>query len=180
MKIGSHNSVTCYKGKGIVSKLVTIFSRCQSKKLDEQYIAGVRLFDIRVKYDFKTNKYIGAHGLWKCNLTLEDILDIINNISTEQSKSDVMITLEKGKVTDEFINYINTLKVNYKFIDIVDINQKKPQWKTVVAFKRIKLHQCYVNLDGSTWHTYIPIPWLWNKLYNFNTVEDAYNIYDFI
>ena len=180
MQLGSHNSVTGYKGKGIVSKLVTIFSRCQSKKLDEQYLAGVRLFDIRVKLDSKTNKYIGAHGLWKCNLTLEDILDIINNISTEQSKSDVMITLEKGEVTNEFINYINDLKVNYKFIDIVSINQKKPQWQYIVVFKRIKLHQCYVNLDGSTWHTYIPIPWLWNKIYNFNTVEDAYNVYDFI
>ena len=47
MKIGTHNSVT--GEKGIISFLVTPFSKTQSKTIDEQIEHGCTWFDISVR-----------------------------------------------------------------------------------------------------------------------------------
>lgn len=60
--IGTHNSATGEKGKGILSWLVTPFSKTQSKTIEEQYNAGCTMFDIRFKQD-KDKVVICKHGL---------------------------------------------------------------------------------------------------------------------
>lgn len=62
MKIATHNSATGEQGKGFLSWLVTPFSKCQRKTLIEQYDAGCRYFDIRVRYHYG---WVCAHGLWE-------------------------------------------------------------------------------------------------------------------
>ena len=50
-KIATHDSATGEKGRGFLSFLVTPFAKTQSKTIKEQYDAGCRSFDIRVKKD---------------------------------------------------------------------------------------------------------------------------------
>ena len=50
-KIATHDSATGEKGKGFLSFLVSPFAKTQSKSLQEQYDAGCRSFDIRVRED---------------------------------------------------------------------------------------------------------------------------------
>ena len=42
--------------------------------------------------------------------------------------------------------------------------------------------QGFLPLDGRSWHTYLPIPWLWDRLYNrphtFNS--DKFTFVDFL
>ena len=47
--IGSHNSFTYLKSTNSVINAVSAFWRCQVKSIQEQYKAGVRFFDVRVK-----------------------------------------------------------------------------------------------------------------------------------
>lgn len=49
--IGSHNSLTYLPAKTLVGKLLIPWTRCQNKTLVEQYIAGIRYFDIRVRFN---------------------------------------------------------------------------------------------------------------------------------
>ena len=62
MKIATHNSGTGESGGGVISFFGSPFSKCQSKTLVEQYNAGVRLFDLRVRKH--KGKWVFAHGLW--------------------------------------------------------------------------------------------------------------------
>ena len=48
-KIATHDSATGEKSKGFLSWIGTPFARTQRKTLREQYEAGCRMFDIRVK-----------------------------------------------------------------------------------------------------------------------------------
>ena len=76
-KIATHDSATGEKGKGILSLIGTPFARTQNKTIKQQYDAGCRMFDIRVK--LVNNKWRCAHGLWKSKRLAEDIIYEINS-----------------------------------------------------------------------------------------------------
>lgn len=167
-KIATHNSITGEKSHGILSWLGTPFARCQSKTIAEQYNAGCRYFDIRVKNTKRG--LICAHGLWQSNRTLFDVLNQINSYDGCY----VMITYE-GEAPESFLNTINTLVEAYRNITFTSINTKKPVWKCLKQFNYEPIKGAFKNLDGSTWHTYLPIPWLWKKIYYNNpTFNDEY------
>lgn len=63
VKIATHDSATGEKGRGFLSFLVTPFAKTQGKTIQEQYDAGCRSFDIRVR-EHKTYLCV----LWWCIL----------------------------------------------------------------------------------------------------------------
>ena len=68
MMLATHNSGTGEKSGNLVSSLFSIFSKCQNKTIKEQYDAGVRLFDIRVRKNKK--------GEW-INILIDIMLRIV-------------------------------------------------------------------------------------------------------
>lgn len=74
--LGSHNSLTSYPCLWYLRPF-NVFSKCQSKTIEEQLDAGVRFFDIRIKMK-PDGSYCFAHGLakYKCN-SLMHILDVL-------------------------------------------------------------------------------------------------------
>ena len=77
-KIATHDSATGEKGKGFLSFLVSPFAKTQSKSIQEQYDAGCRSFDIRVRED-ELGVYRCAHGLWMSKRNATEILSEINS-----------------------------------------------------------------------------------------------------
>lgn len=185
--IATHDSSTGEKGQGILSYLVTPFSKTQSKTLKQQYEAGCRLFDIRIK--LYNDTWYCAHGLWKSKLTAFEIFNILNSFKENVA---VTITYEgKQKHNDDFLKYIQYIKWRFPNIFYGGIAVKYGEVKGVkvkytyllppdddykVFVKATK--QGFLPLDGRSWHTYIPIPWLWNKIYTsnheFNNTEYIY------
>ena len=181
-KIGTHNSATGEKGKGFLSFLVSPFARCQSKTIEEQYNSGCRLFDIRIREC--DGKFCLSHGLWKSNKRLSDVLNFLN-----ERECYVMLTYE-GKFKNEedrksFLWHAAMMKVAFYKIRWLEISVKygdNNKWQTIIKAE----HSCpnqknFIPLDGSSWHTFIPIPWLWNKLKkrkDFN--EDIFLLVDFL
>lgn len=188
IKIGTHDSATGESGKGILSWLVTPFAKTQRKTIAEQYDYGCRSFDIRIK---KVNdEWHCAHGLWTSKRTLKDVIKEINAFG---DRCYVSVTYE-GKIdnNDEIIALFNKLKIVYKHIIWGNLSVKygkdsnglKVKYDVVVNAQP-KFEggvQGFLALDGSTWHTYIPIPWLWNKIYTKEHVfnEDIFTIVDFL
>ena len=174
MRIGTHDSVTGERGKGIISFLVTPFSKTQSKTIDEQIEHGCTWFDIRVRK--KKDKWICAHGLWKCKTDIEDILSKINAI-----KGCARITYE-GWDEQDFLNKVEEWHIKYPNIKLETINVKYPGWRVLKVYNHIPCQDKFIHLDFSSWHTLLPIPWLWKKIY-YNKVEfnnEIYTVVDFL
>lgn len=175
-KIATHNSATGERGRGFLSLLVAPFSKCQSKTLKEQYDAGCRYFDIRYKWSIERADWVCAHGLWVSQKNLYDVLREINSFGDCY----VMLTCESGRpLIDESINW---LIMAFSKIKFTSFNIKHPEWKVVKIIHAICHFNAYKVLDLSSWHTLIPIPWLWKKVYfdkpEFN--EDTFTMVDFL
>lgn len=187
-KIATHDSATGEKGKGVISWLVTPFARTQSKTIAEQYAAGCRSFDIRIKK--VKGEWHCAHGLWISKRTLVSIIEEINNFD---DRCDVCLTYE-GRIdnNDEIISLFNILRGTYKNINWGELSVKygknakgvRVKYDTVVEAQPTYRwgKKGFLPLDGSSWHTYIPIPWLWDRLYKRPHVfdEKVFTFVDFL
>lgn len=189
-KIATHDSATGEKSRNFISWLVRPFAQTQSKTIQEQYNAGCRSFDIRVK-KYK-GKWVCAHGLWKSK---RQAWDIIMQINMFTDRCQVCIVYE-GKLNDttkaEFLTFVSKLKtcctniiwgyVAGKYSP--DAKGAKVQYERLLdgelGYEGGK--QGFLPLDGHSWHTYIPIPRLWDKIYTrphiFN--EDQFTYVDFL
>lgn len=176
-KIATHNSVTGEEGRGLLSWLVTPFSRCQSKTLEEQYKAGVRYFDIRVFRD-KYGEWRCGHGLWTARKTFKEVF---YTFLYEHSDIRYSLTIEKGGESEyaAFKDTWSDLAASDPRLTYVAV--KHPTWHVIAMRNPEMLIPKYKILDGSSWHTYLPIPWLWKKIYyddpEFN--EDCFTMVDF-
>lgn len=174
-KIGTHNSATGESGHGILSWLGTPFARCQSKTIAEQYKAGCRYFDIRIK---ETKRgWVCAHGIWQSKRTVGDVLDQID----AYGDCYVMLTYE-GQAPDDFCRITDRLVDNFPKITFTSVNTKKPEWKVLKTYNSVPVQSDFVNLDGRSWHTYLPIPWLWKKIYKNHPEFDCetFKLVDFL
>ena len=189
MKIATHDSATGERGHGWLSWLVTPFACTQSKTIWEQYDAGCRSFDIRVRYSSKRNEWVCAHGLWESERTADGILCEIDNFA---ERCEVCITYEGVcKEVEQFrlwVLYNQRLCENIAFgrtcskyaerakvkVDYTEVLPGSPLYSGGV--------QGFLPLDGRSWHTCLPIPWLWDRLYKrphkFN--EEKFTFVDFL
>lgn len=185
LKIATHDSATGEKGKGLLSLLGNIFAKTQSKTIKQQYEAGCRMFDIRVK--LINNTWRCAHGLWKSKRLATSI---INEINSFEDKCYVLLTYEGTKrKSKEFKEFVKSIKKKYTNIiwGAIAIKYGKGSHLLKVKYDYIQsnpknwpiAHQGFLPLNGSTWHILIPIPWLWKKIYN-DTPEFSKSFYTFV
>lgn len=174
-KIATHDSVTGESSYGILSYIGIPVAKTQRKTIKEQYEAGCRYFDIRVRYSKRG--LICAHGLWQCKRLAYDILGEINGYGDCY----VRLTYE-GVADDTFINEIDRIVKCFPDIKFTTINTKYPQWKVLRQYNSIAATDAFIALDFTSWHTLLPIPILWKWIYynkpQFN--EEVYTMVDFL
>ena len=189
LKIATHNSGTGEKPGNILSWFMIPFARTQSKTIREQIEAGCTLFDIRVKKCGDNMKC--AHGVFVTKRTAESILNEINALATTTIY--VALTYEgtlKGEIEKiEFVNWVNKMKNLFPNITWCEVCVKytdsgiSVDWLRLIDSEvRLKSESYFTHLDGSSWHTFLPIPWLWNKIYTKNhTFNEEFHTYvDFL
>lgn len=187
-KIATHDSATGEKGLWYCLPLVP-FAKTQSKTIKEQYEAGCRSFDIRLKHHF--GAWRCAHGLW---FTKRTAMDILNEINEFPEKCQVCLTYEgTSNNVPDFTHFIGILKTT--FTNIIYGSSAIKYGKEGMKKFKIKYEildapqdgyeggvQGFLPLDGRSWHTFLPIPWLWDKLYKrphqFN--EEKFTYVDFL
>lgn len=194
--IATHNSATYRKGSGLLSWFATPFARCQNKTFREQYEAGCRYFDIRVKQDETGNgfPYYVCHGIWRTDCLSEVLSDLSNSVDEGESVF-IDITWE-GNVSNwnsvRASTFINDMKTA---VTLVNRTSKKRttlklasvQGKAPFGTYLYKDPECptlqkgFYGLYWFTWRLLLPIPWLWRKIYGqaeFN--ETTYTQVDFL
>lgn len=176
-KIATHNSATGEAGHGLLSWLVVPFARTQRKTIREQFDAGCRSFDIRVR---KTKRgWVCAHGLWESERSAEDILKEIDYFG---ERTEVAVMYE-GKGCEEYDAFATKVRTRSRNIVWGSFTCKRSSMVCQYADPEYSGgKQGFIVLDGRSWHTYIPIPWLWSLIYTrkkkFN--EDTFTFVDFL
>lgn len=178
IKIGTHNSATGEKGKGLLSLLATPFAKCQSKTIKEQYDAGCRMFDIRVKW--VDGYFRCAHGLWTSERYAYGILQELNNLG----KCIVLLTYE-GSLSSyqekNFIESVALMKAAFPNITWREVCVKKG-WRCIIPSETAEKNtKDFATIDKSITFALCPIPWIWKKLSRKHTFnEDTYSLVDFL
>jgi hypothetical protein len=174
LKIATHNSVTGEAGYGLLSWLVTPFARCQRLTLNEQLEAGVRYFDLRVRLN--DGVYRCAHGVWMSRMCLEDALAVIG-----RTKVFVNVTYE-GRAPEGFVDDVKRIVGHYMDVTLCLINEKRPVWRTLHVCDVVRSRDFFMHLDWHSWHTLIPIPWLWKRVYYDKPVfdDECFTFVDFL
>lgn len=176
MKIATHNSGTGETCKWW-RRFIIPFAKCQTKTLKEQYRAGCRYFDLRVRYKHNIHDWVFAHGFWESE---ETALELIQDLYFEANEPLYFMltyeghyTEEKEKMIMEFAKWVGL------YGTITTINIKKPDWITLEVRNNIKHKQCFEALNRFNPRMWIPIPWLWRKKdVEFN--DDYYSMVDFL
>ena len=171
LKIATHDSATGESGRGRLSWLVTPFVRTQGKTIREQYDAGGRSFDIRVRRRRGGSTWVCAHGLWESARTA---LDILREIDSFAEPCQVCLTYEGTSASAEDFRalalHLRGLLRNIVWgaacckygrragvsVDYVPVLEGQAGYEGGV--------QGFLPLDGRSWHTCLPVPWLWDRL----------------
>lgn len=190
LKIATHNSATGETPYNLLSWLVIPFARTQSKTIIEQFECGCRVFDIRIKY--KNNKLYSGHGLFTTKKSLSSILLELNTLAIlNNSKIYVLLTYENRIIKENklslLIKTIKQYQQKYNNLNFGDVSIKYGKNKLFVDYSviikakdtMVPTRQGFLPLNGKTWQTYLPIPWLWKKLY-YNKPKFDENIYTFV
>ena len=188
-KIATHNSATGEAPVDIFHYIVVPFTRNQSKTISQQIDAGVRMFDLRVK---KYNgQYHSGHGLFTTKRSFEDITRQINNVS---GRVYATITYEgrlcSKQEINEFYDYVRYITICYNHIIWGDVAVKYTNNDLIVDWlviqkadnRYVESESKFLALDGKNWQSYIPIPWLWKKIYYDKPVfnNDKFTYIDFL
>lgn len=189
MKLATHNSATGERPLNPIGWLGLPFARCQTKTLAQQYKAGVRLFDIRVRWQAVFLQC--AHGLVLFDKTLYGALHDLNkacNAAHDDTQCYVMVTYE-GKMEEEdhedFIEEVKSTFAYFPHLTLVSIAVKLPTWRTIYTKPRLGNQASFVcdypKLIG--WKALLPIPWLWKRWQKYtpsNRLFGKFSMRDFV
>lgn len=197
--IGTHNSFSYLPPARWYGYFMLPFARCQSKTATQQYDAGARCFDVRVR--FKKGRTRGilegikpvyalqfAHGML---LLRGNVLAELKRLSLH-AKGEMLylrVVLEDTKALPynetEFKTFCRFLQSNFHSSFILFQGNRKGDWKQVVDFDfKPTLAQCVGSMaEDARWYEKI-VPWLYARRMNrrnmANPPQADIAIYDFI
>lgn len=188
LKIGTHDSATGERPQSWWMYLLMPFWKTQSKTIREQYDAGCRMFDIRVKKIGKA--YYCAHGLFVTERTANSVFEEFDTLGGCY----VSVAWE-GKMTtgDEkncFKSWYQRIRKKYKNVLWGPLATKygnnglKVDWINLYHGDKFEKNvQGFYPLDGKNIWTYIfPVPYVINKFYRSKNKlnEEVFTFVDFL
>lgn len=183
MKLGTHNTLSYNKPQWYF-RIFNFIGKCQDLNIYQQYDAGVRYYDIRVK--IKNNKVVSGHGLLTYNINIEDILDFLN----DQATCKVRIVLENDifdrifnskKKEGVLISFMQKWLNKYTAITFTGCYKKRP-WTKLIEIDDVPHKDCFERYEGKNFK--FPYPRYYakknNKYYWSKVNDEYYSIMDFI
>ena len=192
IKLGSHNSWSFAKLKQWY--VPAFVCRCQRLNIQEQYVRGVRLFDLRLR--LHKNEWFPAHGSARFNVDFYDDLRWLN----EQGDVYVRVLLEYNKIPKDFDKIVEQFKIVCSFLEKSLSNIKffggeaKCTWNVVYKFRNdnVKIIDKYSSTTSLFKSGKLSIiddwwPWFYAKFHNkqnyknfVESEQDGYLFIDFV
>lgn len=171
-KIGSHDTMSYLKPKAWYLQPFHFVAKCQNKTIEEQFDNyGIRLFDLRVRYNKKTQEWEFAHGAMVFKgRTPDEILSYLNN---KNEKVYIRVLLEYNRPPKD-INLISTLfgllmakwhstYTNLTFFEF----RRKYDWLKLWSYEGEPAVSMYQATSSTTWKILDDWwPWLYAKTHN--------------
>lgn len=181
--LGSHNSATGERPSGLLSWLLTPFAQCQSRTVAEQFSEGCRYYDFRFVHSRGRLRF--AHGLWRSSANVMSVLRNLNSLAEHDERRTYVMVSYEGSLDDVhrsvFIDYIHVLFASLPSLVLTEINVKRPKWSNLVRHDGPAYRQGYMCLDGHSWHTLIPVPRLWHRVFGVpGNVDGVFTFRDFV
>lgn len=158
--IGSHNTFSYLPPKNFWGKITRLWNKCQDKTIQEQYDAGVRYFDIRIKLidgfwhivhnnvDYGSCYYPTLASMFnklapKDNVYIRIILDVRK------------IPKNKEEYKEKFLNYINMFNAYIVKPDNVHLDSAIVYWEWKELLKpSIEVKEYHASVSAK-WYQYI-------------------------
>lgn len=189
-KIGSHDTMTYLKPKHWWLRPFKFVAQCQRKTIEEQYEKyGIRLFDIRVKYNQKCNIWEFAHGAMVFTGKTPDKLFTYLNSRDEQCL--VRLVLEYNmpvknieEISNLFAKQAEEWTKEYSNIYFWGFNRKY-DWKRLYEYEGMEEISIYQAISSMTWKIWDDwFPWLYASSHNKDNIEQGttadYLLMDFV
>ena len=129
--------------------------------------------------DARSNVREIAYGALRENWSKRSFESVLAQLSS-YSNAAARVWYE-GNAPTGFVAQVEAWKRDYPGLDIVEAGSREP-WRSLKVWRKLPQKHDYLGLDFSTWHTYLPIPWLWKKIYHdrprFNS--ESYTVVDFL
>lgn len=180
MKLASHNSWSYLSPNKWWMRPFAFIARCQSKNIREQYEAGVRLFDLRVR--FEREKPVIAHGLmeYPTDGLMSDLRWLNNQLDVVYVQVVNEVLRYDNVQQGFFIAWCKEVKRRYKNIVFVGFNRKY-DWMPLLDDKlgNLPITGCFASAPSDKWYGKLNDlwPWLWAVLHNKQVLE-AYKDYE--
>ena len=177
MKLGTHNSMSYAKPRKWLHRLFHFISKCQRVDIKDQYEKyGARLFDLRLKYNWKKRYWTFAHGATEYESNIEDILNYLNN------KKDcyVRLMLEYNRpvkhidqISDMFSLLATSFIKIYKNIKFFEFTRK---YDKKVLLRSSHIPTYYQAVSSTTWKIWDDwYPYLYAHRFNKENLEQGTN-----
>lgn len=131
-KLGSHNTMSYLTPLKWYFRPIAFTAKCQSKTIQEQYeIYGVRLFDLRFKFNKKGEVHF-AHGAIEYKGNIGETLNYLNSLDNIPVR--IMLENKPGDKESEFKAWCEYLEDTYKNIKFFG-GRNKWNWEELYKFK---------------------------------------------
>ena len=119
MILGSHNSWSFRKPKKWWQRPFAFIGRCQRKNIRQQYEAGVRCFDLRIRPEYDAHAV--AHGIFEyCEL-----FDVLGDLAFLNEKQAYVRVIHEARKEKEY----NDISINLFRLDCMDLERYFPEIK---------------------------------------------------
>lgn len=187
--IASHDTMSYEKPKAWYLKPFHFVAKCQSLSIFDQYEQyGIRLFDLRIRWNKKDNKWVFSHGCMVFDTPdVEDILSWLN----DRGSCMVRLVLEYNsptknidEISDRFCTFCDEVIKNFPNIQFFEF-RRKYDWKKLYTYldePNPDLFQATSSMTGKIIDDWWPwlYAWLFNKdVLNQGTTHE-YLLMDFI
>lgn len=180
-KIGSHDTMTYLKPKRWWLYPFRFIARCQRVSIEEQYEKyGIKLFDIRVKYNKKHKIWEFAHGsmVYK-GKTPQEVFEFLN------SKNEgiyIRLVLEYNSpvknmddISEYFVKQCIEWREQYSNLFFFEF-RRKYDWKRLYTYDEMHEPTIYQAISSMTWKILDDwYPWLYAHSHNHDNIAQGTN-----
>lgn len=169
-KLGSHDTMTYLKPKNILLRPFHFVAKTQKYDYKKQYELGARMFDIRLRYNSKTQTWDFAHGIMRFDTNIDEVLGYFNSLPEPIY---IRMLLEYNRpvknieeISAEYVHYCDALRKQYANLIFFEF-RRKYDWKELYTYPGMPYPSIYQASSSCTTGVFDDWwPWLYARLNN--------------
>lgn len=172
MKLASHNSWSYLPVRKWWMRPLNFIARCQNKTIYQQYHMGVRMFDLRLRWDKDFEEFVTAHGIVTYRDAYKVQLDALNfTAELEKQPIHIRVLLEDSGREDitidgYFAQQCRDLQKRFEKLTFIGGWPARKRWRQKLfnfGTEEPSIDEQHVSVSGKWWQL---VPKRWAKKNN--------------